>query len=126
MDCSISDTTAGSVHYNHHRSETDYIEYPTDLDIVVYFAAHAKVHDLVVDPAKSFDNMMMTFNVLEFCRQNQIPIIFSSSREVYGDIYCYITDETNADFAYTESPYSASKICGEAYVYSYAQYYGVI
>jgi len=92
----------------------------------VYFAAHAKVHDLVVDPAKSFDNMMMTFNVLEFCRQNQIPIIFSSSREVYGDIYCYITDETNADFAYTESPHSASKICGEAYVYSYAQYYGVI
>jgi UDP-glucose 4-epimerase len=67
----------------------------------------------------------MTFNVLEFCRQNNLPILFSSSREVYGDIHRYITEETYADFAYTESPYSASKISGEALIYSYAQCYGL-
>ena len=67
----------------------------------------------------------MTFNVLEFCRQNQLPIIFSSSREVYGDIHRYITEESHADFAFTESPYSASKISGEALVYSYAQCYDI-
>jgi UDP-glucuronate 4-epimerase len=36
-----------------------------------------------------------------------------------------ITEETHADFSYTESPYSASKVAGEALVYSYARCYGV-
>jgi UDP-glucose 4-epimerase len=61
--------------------------------------------------------------VLEFCRHNKLPVIFSSSREVYGDIHRYITEESYADFAFTESPYSASKIAGEALIYSYAQCY---
>ena len=52
-------------------------------------------------------------------------MIFSSSREVYGDIHRYITEESYADFAFTESPYSASKISGEALIYSYAQCYGL-
>ncbi|MBM3457627.1 MAG: NAD-dependent epimerase/dehydratase family protein, partial [Armatimonadetes bacterium] len=50
---------------------------------------------------------------------------FSSSREVYGDIRRFATDETSADFAFTESTYSASKIAGEALVYSYARCYGL-
>jgi UDP-glucose 4-epimerase len=61
--------------------------------------------------------------VLEYCRANNTPIIFSSSREVYGDIHRYITEEAHADFSFTESPYSASKISGEALIYSYARCY---
>lgn len=101
------------------------VEYPTDLDAVVHFAAHAKVHELVQNPHRALENMTMTFNVLEFCRHHHLPIIFSSSREVYGDIHRYITEESYADFAFTESPYSASKISGEALIYSYAQCYGL-
>ncbi len=101
------------------------IEYPEQIDAVVHFAAHAKVHELVLNPARALENITMTFNVLEFCRRHNLPIIFSSSREVYGDIQRYITDEEAADFAFTESPYSASKISGEALVYSYAQCYGL-
>lgn len=71
------------------------------------------------------ENIALTFNVLEYCRHNQLPLIFASSREVYGDIRRYITEETHADFSYTESPYSASKVAGEALVYSYARCYGV-
>jgi UDP-glucose 4-epimerase len=67
--------------------------------------------------------MTMVYNVLEYCRQTSTPIIFSSSREVYGDIHRFSTDETSADFAFTESTYSASKIAGEALVYSYARCY---
>lgn len=100
-----------------------HVPYPADLDIVVHFAAHAKVHELVEQPHRSMENITMTFNVLEFCRHNGLPIIFSSSREVYGDIHRYITEESHADFAFTESPYSASKISGEALIYSYAQCY---
>lgn len=100
-----------------------HVPYPPDLDIVVHFAAHAKVHELVEQPSRALENVTMTFNVLEFCRHNNLPVIFSSSREVYGDIHRYITEESYADFAFTESPYSASKIAGEAFIYSYAQCY---
>lgn len=102
-----------------------HIEYPQDLDVVVHLAAHAKVHELVRMPYRAMENVTMTFNMLEFCRHNHLPIIFSSSREVYGDIHRYITEESYADFAFTESPYSASKISGEAFIYSYAQCYGL-
>jgi len=99
------------------------VDYPRNLDVVIHLAAHAKVHELVQQPDRALENVTMTFNVLEFCRQNNVPIVFSSSREVYGDIHRYITEESHADFAFTESPYSASKIAGEAFVYSYAQCY---
>jgi UDP-glucose 4-epimerase len=109
------------------------VEYPT-VDMVVHLAAHAKVHELVRQPHRAMENITMTYNVLEYCRLAGLPIIFSSSREVYGDIHRYIEDEqqrpatlgeTTAHFAYTESPYSASKIAGEALIYSYARCYGL-
>jgi UDP-glucose 4-epimerase len=102
-----------------------HVEYPPNLDVVVHLAAHAKVHELVQQPYRALENITMTFNVLEFCRHNHLPVIFSSSREVYGDIHRYITEESHADFAFTESPYSASKIAGEALIYSYAQCYNL-
>jgi UDP-glucose 4-epimerase len=114
-----------SAQHSQHSDGIGALAYPPDLDLVVHFAAHAKVHELVEQPARALENITITFNVLEFCRQNKLPIIFSSSREVYGDIHRYITDETHADFSFTESPYSASKIAGEALIYSYAQCYGL-
>src|SRR5262249_18518463 len=44
---------------------------------------------------------------------------------VYGDIHRHVTDESAADFVVAESPYSASKIAGEAFIYSYAECYGL-
>jgi UDP-glucose 4-epimerase len=100
------------------------VEYPP-ADIVVHLAAHAKVHQLVQQPRRALENMQMTFNVLEYCRQTGTPIIFSSSREVYGDVHRFTTEETHADFAFTESTYSASKIASEALIYSYSRCYGL-
>jgi UDP-glucose 4-epimerase len=114
-----------SVPYRDFKNGIGHVEYPPDLDLVVHFAAHAKVHELVRQPDRALENITMTYNVLEFCRHNNLPVIFSSSREVYGDIHRYITEESYADFAFTESPYSASKIAGEALIYSYAQCYGI-
>jgi nucleoside-diphosphate-sugar epimerase len=94
-------------------------------DIVVHLAANAKVHELVEQPHRALENINLSFNVLEYCRANGLPLIFSSSREVYGDIHRYITEEASADFSYTESPYSASKIAGEALIYSYARCYSL-
>ncbi len=92
-------------------------------DVVVHLAANAKVYQLVREPHRALENINVTFNILEYCRVNKVPVIFSSSREVYGDIRRYITDEEHAEFRYTESPYSASKIAGEAFIYSYARCY---
>jgi nucleoside-diphosphate-sugar epimerase len=101
------------------------VEYP-DTDLVVHLAAHAKVHQLVGEPHRALENAVMTFNVLEYARQGRIPIVFSSSREVYGDVHRFEGySEQLADFAYTESTYSASKIAGEAFIYSYARCYGL-
>jgi nucleoside-diphosphate-sugar epimerase len=94
-------------------------------DLVVHLAANAKVFALVEQPHRALENINITFNVLEYCRHNQLPIIFASSREVYGDIRRYITEEQHADFSFTESPYSASKVAGEALIYSYARCYGL-
>ncbi len=99
------------------------VEYP-EVDLVVHLAAHAKVHQLVAEPHRALENLMMTFNVLEFCRQQGLPIVFSSTREVYGDVHRFEGyAEATADFAFTESPYSASKIASEAFIYAYARCY---
>ncbi len=94
-------------------------------DTVVHLAAHAKVFELVEFPNRALENVTMAFNVLEYARRRKLPLIFGSSREVYGDIHRHITEEAEADFVVAESPYSASKIAGEAFIYSYAECYGL-
>ena len=112
-------------HYAPFRGGINGVEYP-EADLVVHFAAHAKVHQLVRQPHRALENAVMTFNVLEYVRQLHIPIVFSSSREVYGDVHRFEEyREQVADFAYAESTYSASKIAGEAFIYSYARCYGL-
>ena len=99
------------------------VEYP-ETDLVVHLAAHAKVHQLVAEPHRALENVVMTFNVLEYARRARLPVVYASSREVYGDIHRFEeVDESTADFAFTESTYSASKISGEAFVYAYARCY---
>jgi nucleoside-diphosphate-sugar epimerase len=101
------------------------VEYP-EVDAVIHLAAHAKVHQLVRQPHRALENAIMTFNVLEYARGLGLPIIFSSTREVYGDVHRFEEyAEEAADFAFTESPYSASKITSEAFIYSYARCYGL-
>src|SRR5215831_18944310 len=101
------------------------VEYP-EVDVVVHLAAHAKVHQLVRQPHRALENLIMTHNVLEYARQLELPVVFSSTREVYGDVHRFDEyGEATADFAFTESPYSASKIASEALIYSYARCYGL-
>lgn len=97
---------------------------PNDFDIIIHLAANARVYDLVVNPELARDNFEMIFNMLEFSRKNEIKsFVFSSSREVYGNSGKLIHSEENADIKHTESPYSATKLGGEALVRSYNQCY---
>ncbi len=101
------------------------IELPQAPDVIIHLAAWAKVFQLVRDPHKALQNVEMTCAALELARHHKCPIIFGSSREVYGDIHRHVTDEAAADFVVAESPYSASKIAGEAFFYSYAKCYNL-
>lgn len=94
-------------------------------DVIVHLAAWAKVHQLVREPAKAFENVAMIHWALEAARLSGAAIVFGSSREVYGDILRHVTDESMTDFVVAESPYSASKIAGEAFFSSYARCYGI-
>jgi UDP-glucose 4-epimerase len=110
-------------HYPPYRGGMNGVEWP-EVDLVVHLAAHAKVHQLVRQPQRALENVMMTFNMLEYCRALELPLVFSSTREVYGDVHRFDGyGEATADFAYTESPYSASKIGSEALIYAYAKCY---
>lgn len=100
-----------------------------ELDVVVHLAAHAKVYELVEHPERALENIEMTFAALELSRTRRLPFVFGSSREVYGEIRKIRqerpTNESDADFVVAESPYSASKVAGEALVASYHRCYGV-
>jgi len=99
---------------------------PKNIDIVIHLAANARVHDLVIDPSLARDNFEILFNTLEYARESGIKrFMFASSREVYGNTGHIIHSEDEVLTKNCESPYTASKIGGEALVHSYQQCYGI-
>lgn len=96
-------------------------------DLVIHLAANARVHELVRHPEKGLENYLMTHNILEYARRVGCPrVLFSSSREVYGDIVGgkkrgerFVTPDL------TLSPYTASKLGSEGLVHAYAACYGI-
>ena len=94
-------------------------------DGVIHLAAHAKVFELVEHPERALENVAMLFHTLDFARRAKTTFVFGSSREVYGDIHRRFASEAMADFVVAESPYSASKIAGEAFTYSFCRCYGL-
>lgn len=105
------------------RSEENLDQLSESVDLVVHFAANARVHKLVEDPSMAKENFDTTYNVLEYARKIGADIVFSSSREVYGNNGKVIYDETDTYVDECESPYTASKIGGEALVKSYGKCY---
>lgn len=99
---------------------------PKDIEIVVHLAANARVHRLVQNPRKARDNFEMTYNLLEYIRESDINgVIFGSSREVYGNGKNIVYTETDTHIDECESPYTASKVGGEALLKSYHQCYDI-
>ncbi len=100
---------------------------PRDIDLIIHLAAHARVYELVKNPLLALQNIVATFNVLEFARKNDIDrIIVASSRETYGNIFDNLAiSEEMINIGNCESPYSASKISSEALAYAYSKVYGI-
>lgn len=94
-------------------------------DLVAHLAANAKVHELVQDPRRAHENTTITFHVLEYCRRQKLPIIFSSSREVYGRPSPPTVGEDTTDVFHILSPYAAYKMADEMLIYAYANCYNL-
>jgi nucleoside-diphosphate-sugar epimerase len=89
-------------------------------DAVVNLAARAGVRASLEDPWVYVDtNMTGTLNLLELCRQQNIPkFLLASTSSVYGLDAPLPTPET-ADSQFPLQPYAASKVGGEALAHSY-------
>jgi CDP-glucose 4,6-dehydratase len=55
-------------------------------DLVIHLAAQTQVTDALINPIETFDtNIKGTWNILELCRLNNLPIVFASSDKAYGE-----------------------------------------
>lgn len=109
------------------RHAEEFGKLPTDVELIIHLAANARVYELVEHPERAMDNFQDTFNILEFARKNGIKrLMFASSRETYGNIHLpegQKYSEDKAHFMTCESPYTASKIGGEALFEAYKRCY---
>jgi len=95
-------------------------------DIVYHFAANPEVRVSMTNPRIHFnENVLVTFNVLEACRINDVKeLVFASSSTVYGDAKKFPTPE---DYEPKEpiSVYGAAKLASENLIVTYSTAYGV-
>ena len=85
------------------------------IDAIVHLAANARVYELVEHPDRARDNFLTLFNALELARKHGIArFLFASSREVYGNAQHDVYEESMVHVEHCESPYTASKLAGEA------------
>jgi UDP-glucose 4-epimerase len=92
---------------------------------VYHFAANPEVRVSITEPRTHFDeNVLVTFNVLEYCRLNDIAeVVFASSSTVYGDAQIFPTPEEYP--ARPISIYGVSKLLSENLITGYSDIYGV-
>jgi len=94
--------------------------------LIIHLAGHARVYNSVINPSLAHDNFLLIFNMLEFARINHLKkLIFSSSREVYGNSTEPMHAEDDANIKNCESPYTASKIAAEAMIWAHYRCYGM-
>lgn len=115
-----------TIHLDLRNKNLVFKKLPKNIDLIIHLAANARVYNLVLDPNLALDNIITTFNILEFARLNKIKnIIFASSREIYGNSPKVVHKEENIKLEFIESPYSASKLSGEVLIRAYKKCYEI-
>lgn len=103
----------------------DLAEYFKDASAVFHLAANADVRFGTSHPRKDLEqNTIVTYNVLEAMRANNVKkIIFSSTGSVYGESPLIPTPE-NGPFPIQTSLYGASKLACEGLIAAYSEGFG--
>ena len=95
-----------------------------NFDIIFHFAAQTQVGDAIENPIRTFkSNIEGTWNILEICKHNNLPIVIASSDKAYGisEILPYKEDfELRGEFPYEVSK-SITDLLANTYNKTYDQ-----
>ena len=92
-------------------------------DLVFHVAADARPAESVLKPAETIEtNLRGSLNVLEACRRHDVPLVYPSSCEIYGDSKAIITEETPIN---PPNPNTASKAAIDRICFTYWKSYGL-
>ena len=84
-----------------------------DIDAIVHLAAQPSVPISITDfGSSSTANMCGTIKVIDFCRINQIPLLYASSSAIYGNLELGNDFSSQVDLL---SPYATDKYVLELY-----------
>jgi UDP-glucose 4-epimerase len=102
------------------------VKYFKNIDLVIHLSANADVRHGPLHPKLDLEqNLLVTSNVLEAMRTNNVKkIVFSSTGSVYGDAKKRPTSE-DANFPVQTSLYGASKLACEGLISAYCEAYNM-
>jgi CDP-paratose 2-epimerase len=91
-----------------------------DVDLVVHLAGQVSVVASVLDPLTDLDtNVRGSLAVARFAAQRKVPVIYSSTNKVFGDL-SDTTDPIGDLHPYNpRTPYGVSKLAGGLYIADY-------
>ena len=93
----------------------------SNVDAVVHLAAQPSVPFSITNFSDSSSaNLLGSINVIEYCRTNQIPLIYASSSAVYGNLSLGDDESNRIDLL---SPYAADKYAMELYAKSLFRFF---
>jgi UDP-glucose 4-epimerase len=102
----------GCGYIKHDISDSLDISIYGEFDIVYHMAAVARIQPSFKDPIKYFKwNALGTFNVVEYCSRNNIPMIFAGSSSHHSGKY--------------SNPYTFSKDISEEVIELYQKHFGL-
>jgi len=100
-----------------------------DYDYIFHLASRASPDEYQLNPIETMlANSIGSYNVLEYCRKKDIPVLFSSTSEVYGDAEVIPTPETywgKVNPIGPRSCYDESKRFAEALFMAFFRKYGL-
>ena len=106
--------------------EKDFEKLPKNIDAIVHLAALLRI-DMWSAKDYLVTNALGTYNVLEYCRKNNVKkIVYSMTHsDIDGTKDLIITENTPREFGGEAAPFTVSKIAACHFVESYTREYGI-
>jgi len=106
------------------KEPVNWLEHFRDVDAIYHYAANPEVKVSVTNPEIHYkENLESTFNILEACRKNKVPlIVFASTSTVYGEPKVMPTPETYNPLE-PISIYGSIKLACEILIQTYTKLY---
>jgi len=102
----------------------DSVDEIRNADLIIHLAAVSRVDDAQADPIRCFNtNVIGVLKIIEAMKNSKTKLIFSSSREVYGEPKKVPVKESDQKIPLTV--YGSSKLAAEQLLKTYRKLYGL-